>query len=212
MVACVGSLTWHLSKPHEFAEQEVAAILRETKNSTDEDSLYEPAASVLRDRWVKDNRFREYVVEVTANQGKRDTGGKWSRPDITVAGMTTHAYVPGRHFDVATFELKTLEGLDVTSVYEALAHRRAATRAYVLICVPEEAQKNQVVSSLLDQVDDEAKRHGIGFIVAGKIDDYGTWDERVEAVRIEPSPERLDEFIAVQLTVRAKEDIVRWFR
>jgi hypothetical protein len=177
---------------------------------TDEEKLYEPLAKVLREDWVKDNRFRESLVEITAKQGKRDTGGKWSRPDITVVGMTTYVYVPGRHFDVATFEVKPFDGIDVTAVYEALAHRRAATRAYVIFHVPDE--QREAVEVLLDQISDEAKRHGIGLIVIGKPDDYESWDERVEAIRIDPAPERLNDFIAVQLSDGAKQEIVQWFK
>jgi len=167
-------------------------------------------AKVLRERWVKDNRFRESLVEITAKQGKKDTGGKWSRPDITVVGMTTYVYVPGKHFDVATFEVKSADWIDVTAVYEALAHRRAATRAYVIVHAPE--QKSVAVETALDLVCEEAKRHGVGVIVVENLEDYGTWDERVEALRIEPAPERLNDFIAIQLSDGAKQEVVQWFK
>jgi hypothetical protein len=179
-----------------------------TEAQITEAELYEPIAKVLKQRWVKDNRFRDSVVEITAKQGKRDTGGKWSRPDITVVGMTNYIYVPGKHFDVATFEVKSADWMDVTAVYEALAHRRAATRAYVIIYVPEE--KRGMVDPLLDQVCEEAKRHGVGVIVVETLEDYETWDERVEAVRIECSPGRLNDFIAVQLSEGAKQEILQW--
>ncbi len=177
-----------------------------------EDALYEPMARVVREHWVKDSRFRESLVEITAKQGKRDTGGKWSRPDITVVGMTTYVYVPGRHFDVASFEVKAADSIDVTVVYEALAHRRAATRAYVLLHVPEDQQEIPAIESLLDQVCEEAKRHGIGVIIAAEPDDYETWDERVDANRVDPSPERLNDFLAIQLSDGAKQEIVQWFK
>src|SRR5271157_3626730 len=105
--------------------------------------------------------------------------------------MTTYVYVPGRHFDVATFEIKAADWIDVTAVYEALAHRRAATRAYVILNVPESQQQLSQVESLLDQVCDEAKRHGIGVIVVADASNYESWDERVEAVRGDPAPELL---------------------
>ena len=61
-------------------------------------------------------------------------------------------------------------------------------------------------------VREEAKRHGVGVIVIETLDDYETWDERTEAVRTEPAPERLNDFIAVQLTEGAKQEIVQWFK
>jgi hypothetical protein len=38
---------------------------------------------------------------------------------------------------------------------------------------------------------------------------YETWDERVEADRVPPDPERLDTFIAVQLTEKTRMKIVK---
>ena len=167
-------------------------------------------AKVLKERWVKDNRFRASLVEITAKQGKRDTGGKWSRPDIAIVAMTSYLYVPGKHLDVVTFEVKGADWIDVTAVYEALAHRRAATRAYVIFHLPED--KKDKIEPILEQVCEEAKRHGVGVIVIETLDDYETWDERVEAVRTEPAPDRLNDFVAVQLTEGAKQEIVQWFK
>src|ERR1044072_1149451 len=107
-----------------------------------EDQLYDPVAKVLKDRWVKDNRFRASVVEVTAKQGKRDTGGKWCRPGVAVVAITSYVDVPGKHLDVATFEVKGNDFVDVTAVYEALAHRRAATPAYVIFHVHADKRLN----------------------------------------------------------------------
>ncbi len=120
--------------------------------------------------------------------------------------------MPGKHFDVATFEVKAFDAIDVAAVYEALAHRRAATRSYVIFHVPENRRDDQSIKEALEQICDEAERHGVGVIVASHPDEYDTWDFRVEASRTEPSPERLNEFIAVQLTDGAKEEITQWFR
>ena len=132
--------------------------------------------------------------------------------------MTSYLYVPGKHLDVATFEVKGTDWIDVTAIYEALAHRRAATRAYVVFHVPDD--KKAKVESILEQVCEEAKRHGVGVIVIEKLDDYETWDERVEAIRTEPAPQRLNDFIAIQLTdfiaiqltEGAKQEILQWFK
>ena len=120
-----------------------------------ESDLYEPIARVLRDRWVRDNRFRDHLVEITARQGARNTGGTWTRPDITLAGMTTFPFVPGKTFDVITFEVKPQEGVDVTAVYEALAHLRTATRAYVVFHVPD--GQREPLTEWIDRAAEEAK-------------------------------------------------------
>ena len=64
----------------------------------------------------------------------------------------------------------------------------------------------------LEEISVEAKRQGIGIIVATKPDDYEAWDERVEAARVEPDPNKLNDFIAVQVSDPAKEEIVKWFK
>lgn len=186
------------------------SAISEEESATCEEDLYPLIAKVLKESWVKDNRFRQSIVEITARQGKKETGGKWSRPDITVVSMTTYLYVPGKHFDVATFEVKPSNGFDVTAVYEALAHRRAATRAYVIVHVPEGTR--DATRPTLDQLCDEAKRYGVGVITIENPVDYASWDEPVEAVRIDPAPDRLSDFLSVQLSGGAKDEIVQWFK
>jgi hypothetical protein len=175
-----------------------------------ESDLYQPMAEVLRNRWAKEHRLDSLLVEITAAQGSRQTKGKWTRPDITAASYTTFPYVPGRHFDVITFEVKPHNMLDITVVYEALGHRRASTRAYALLHVPEDQE--QSLQTIVDDICAEAKRHGVGIVVAGQPNDYDTWEELVEAVRHEPDPERLNEFLAVQMSQGFREQIIKWFK
>ena len=189
-----------------------AAPVRAQVQEVAEADLYEPMAGVIRDHWAKDQRFGEYLVEITARQGRRDTGGTWSRPDIVVASLTTLLYIPGKHFDIVTFEVKPWFGLDVTSVYEALAHARAATRSYVLVHAPEDRENEDYGQRALERVADEAKRRGIGLITAAAPHDYETWEERVDAVYSEPSPHALNDFISLQFSDGAKQELTRWFR
>jgi len=195
--------------PAEDIDEEVpvAAVQEEAAKEAD---LYQPMADVIRSRWAQDYRLDSILVEITAAQGSRQTKGKWTRPDITVASYKTFAYVPGRHFDVITFEVKPYNFLDVTVVYEALGHRRASTRAYALIHIPDD--QRTAIQPLLDDICIEAKRHGVGILVAAKADDYDTWEELVEAVRHEPDPERLNEFLAVQMSQGFREQIIKWFK
>jgi hypothetical protein len=175
-----------------------------------EPELYSPIARVLDDKWTKDKRVESAIVQLTAQQGRRATGGRWTRPDVTVATLSTYPYVPGRHFDVVTFEVKPFDAIDVTCVYEALAHLRSATRSYVLIHVPEK-QADDLEETLLE-ICAEAKKHGIGVITFEAPSEYETWDERVEPVRREPEPRKLNDFLAKQFTQEQLEKIVRWFR
>jgi hypothetical protein len=174
---------------------------------TNESDLYKPILATLKSHWVKDNRIRDFVAEITAHQGRRETGGKWSRPDITLASYNTYPFVPGKHFDVYTFEVKTHDQLDVTAVYEALAHRRAAHYAYVFIGAPDNP-----LEAILEDIRVEADEHGVGLVVMSNASDYDTWEFLVDPVRADPDPADLNDFISAQTTTSFKDQIVHWCR
>jgi hypothetical protein len=181
----------------------------ETTQST-ENALYSPIAEVLRTHWVKDYRLRQSLVEITALQGRRATGGTWTRPDVVVIGVRIFPHLPGKYFDLFSFEVKPSWAVNVTAIYEALAHRRAATHAFAWFHVPE-ARASELADAL-DAIASEAKRFGVGVIVAARPDDYESWDVVVEATRVEPDPEGMNDFISVQLSAAAKDEIVAWVR
>jgi hypothetical protein len=174
-----------------------------------EASLYEPMRITLQSRWVQDQRFDQSVVESTARGGRR-ADGVWARPDLTCAAITSYTYVPGKFLDIVTFEVKPHFAVDLTAVYEALAHRRAATRSYVLLHVPD------ALLLALDQpitdICEEASKHGIGVIVAGDPTNFDTWNFREDAVRSEPDPSKVNIFIQTQLTQGTREQILKWLK
>jgi hypothetical protein len=169
--------------------------------------LYGPMRTVIEKEWALDHRTEPLAVEVTALQGGKATGGLWSRPDIVSIEVRTFAYVPGKHLEIVTFEVKAAHAINVQAVYEALAHRRSATRSYVLLHVPNDQAAD--LEQLVADVTNVARSHGIGVVTAADPGDYQTWDERAEAARVEPDPERLDTFIAVQLSDKTRMKIVK---
>jgi hypothetical protein len=172
--------------------------------------LYSPIASVLRNQWSKEQGFDNYLVEITAKQGSRYTGGKWTRPDIIAVGYKTFPYVPGRYLEVISFEVKPTSCIDVAAVYEALAHRRASTRANVIAHIPNGQRKDY--QPIVDAICDEAKKFGVGVILADDPTNFNTWEVLLDADRVEPDPNRLNEFIAQQATPELKDQMVRWFK
>jgi alkanesulfonate monooxygenase SsuD/methylene tetrahydromethanopterin reductase-like flavin-dependent oxidoreductase (luciferase family) len=77
-------------------------------------------------------------------------------------------HVPGKFFDIITFELKPFDSMDVTAVFEALSHRRAATQAYVWLHVPAGEASNADLIALLKRIEEEASRHGAEMIVGAR--------------------------------------------
>lgn len=170
-----------------------------------EEEFYDRIERVLRSSWAKHMRFTWCHIETTAKQGRRATGGKWSRPDLTAISLDRYRYVPGEHLEVWTFEVKTLDQLDVTAVYEALAHARRATRSYVLVV----GARAKVIDAeeRLRVATEEAERHGIGLFVVEDPDDFERWDERAEPERLKTDLKRLNDFIAEQLSEEACSDL-----
>ncbi|MYR07757.1 hypothetical protein GTV32_16255 [Gordonia sp. SID5947] len=159
--------------------------------------------AALQNEWAEDRGFQ--AIEETAHQGRRRTGGQWTRPDLVAVGMKTFKHVPHQQFEIVTFEVKPMAYLNGIAVFEALAHRRASTHAYVLIEVRNilaEAHRQQ-----LDAVKRTAIEHGVGVIVFDDPADYETWDEIVVAQRSETSPELLNDFIETQVSQAGQQAI-----
>lgn len=172
-----------------------------------EDLLYDPMLSVIDGDWAQDRRSSPVGVEITARQGRRATGGTWSRPDLLMIKIKTYEIVPGKYLEVTTFEVEPVGAIDVQAVYEALAHRRSATHSYVLLHVPPERESE--LSERIKDLGIVARSHGIGVVVAGKPDDYSTWEEVEEAQRVEPDPERFDRFVATQVSEKLRRKVAR---
>jgi hypothetical protein len=183
-------------------ESPIAQVLPTPQSFLGELSLYEPMREAISSGWSMDNRWElgDFVVDITGKMGSAATG-KWARPDITFLGIRRYAFVPAKYFEVITFEVKPSNDFNVTCVYEALGHRRAATRSYSLIHIPEfddefESQDPKpIYARNLQEIVEEAKKHGIGVIVAQDPSSYDTWYELAEASRSEPDPEKLNEFL-----------------
>jgi hypothetical protein len=173
-----------------------------------EAQLYEPICKVLSTEWVREMRIEpdQIYFEITAKQGKKATGGTWTRPDITAVSVRTFQHLPGKYFDVWTFEVKPIEALDVTAVFEAASHASRATRSYALLQIPEESGYGE---EIIERCTRDATRLRVGLITFSSESDFKTWETKVEAPRLETAPEALDEFIGY-LSEIAKKRIAQW--
>ncbi len=192
-----------LDDPAKAANLAVEAVQRE-------DSLYDPLSAVLKGAWARDRRSQLLAVEIIARQGRRATGGTWSRPDIVPVEVLNLLYIPTKILEVVTFEVKPSDAIDVQCVYEALAHRRAATHAYVMLHVP--TDKQTALMETLQTVVGAARGHGVGVVTFSDPADYSTWEELNIAERVEPDPERLNQFVETQLPEQVKTKLARELR
>ena len=172
-----------------------------------EADLYSPIKATLETSWAKERQIEPLAVEVTASQGRKATGGRWTRPDLVSVAVRTYRYLPGKYMEVVTFEVKPSDAITVTAVYEALAHLRSATHAYVIYHVPDDDAES--VKQVIEEARRVGRAHGVGVITMGHPTDWDTWNELEEARRVEPDPDRLDEFISVQVSSEAHDRIAR---
>ena len=183
-------------------------VVKAIRNSP-EAQLYEPLLAVLQNEWAREMRIEQDQIhfEITARQGKKATGGRWTRPDITAVSVRTFQHLTGKYFDAWTFEVKPIEALDVTAVFEAASHASRATRSYALLQVPTGSSDDY--ADIIDRCVREAARLRVGLITFSSPSDWTTWETKVEAPKLDTAPEALDEFVG-HLSDAAKTRMARW--
>jgi hypothetical protein len=170
-------------------------------------TLYDPAVKQLQKSWQRRRQLDQCHCETTAQQGRRDTGGSWSRPDITAVGYKKYEYIPDKILEVFTFELKAAYDVSIKGVMEALAHREAATRSYVIYYT---ADRDFDAFPEASRIEELAARHGIGVIAASDIENFDTWEEVTTAKRSTPDPDNLETFIKRTLSEDARSKLRKW--
>lgn len=178
----------------------------EQEEYKDEADLYPAVHKTIVDSWVKNYQIEDFVCQVTANQGGRNTGGKWTRPDITLVAVRVYPFVPGKSIEVISFEIKPWNNLDVAGVFETASHSDFAHRSYLLIHAP-----GTVDESAYERLEQLAERFGVGLVTFEDPVDWGSYNIRIEADHRLPDPALMCRFISEQLT-KYKEKIQRMIR
>lgn len=186
-------------------QSKIEQLVREAEN---ESKLYEPVKNYLENHWSILRGFNGFVCEITAHQGRRDTGGSWSRPDISFIAFKNYEFMPEKILEVCSFEVKHSNDISVKGVMEALSHREAAHRAYVIYNTSGREFFDYPESKRIEEI---SSRYGIGVFAAKSIEDSNEWAEIVSASRSNPDPEVVDTFISRTISDSAKTKIRKWF-
>jgi len=173
-----------------------------------EADLYQPFKIAIETGYVPDNDLKPWICEITASQGRKNTGGRWTRPDVALIAQQTFPYVPNKIFQVITFELKPDLGTALDGVFEASAHSAFAHRSY--LAFPNSPDYDD--SPLYDRIHAECERFGLGLILFEDVRNWDTYDFQVPAKFKEPDPQAVNDFIKTQISEKSREDIQRWFR
>jgi hypothetical protein len=171
-----------------------------------ERDLYTPMKQNIQAKWIKRFAFDQVLVEETHSQGSRNTGGTFTRPDITVAGIRRYVYLPKR-LEIVTFEIKPEEAVNITGVLEALAHKEGAHRSYVIYSVARTVFDEAVESERILEL---SQKYGIGVVLAENPEAVETWEMVLDAARHEPDPARLDRFLGDLPSESMKKTLSKW--
>lgn len=169
-----------------------------------ESKLYEPFLKALENGYAPENNITRFVSEITAGQGRRPTGGKWTRPDITLIAVRTFSFVPGKRLEVVTFEVKPDQDVAFDGVYEAIAHSAFAHLAFLAVHV------SGVKKDPDERILQECKRFGIGYITFTDPENYDTFETVINPSFEDPDPYAVDKFISNQIS-SANRDRLREF-
>lgn len=180
----------------------------EVLEAVSESSLYEPFHKATKEGYTKDNRLKRFISEITAHQGRRATGGKWTRPDVTLVAVRTYQFTPGKRIEVITFEVKPDLDSALEGVYEALAHSAFAHRSYLAVDVREFKGDQDIPD---ERIIPECNRHGVGYIAFEDVGDYNTYDIVSPAKLKDPDPEEVDNFIKKQISSQNQDELRELF-
>jgi hypothetical protein len=139
-----------------------------TGNAEVETDHYPRVVEKLQKQLSQD--FNNVVIETTAFQGGKTTGGKWSRPDILAITLQKFEYVAADEFILRSYEIKRSDTVDTDAVAEAAAHKRAAQLSYLLI-VPngDDMSIFEPTNNKRRSIERECLKSGVGLVL---ISDY----------------------------------------
>jgi hypothetical protein len=168
-----------------------------------EAQLYEAFHETIRQDWVEVYDITDYVSEVSAHKGRKVTGGKWTRPDVTLVSVGNYPFIPGKSVEVITFEIKPADVYGVEGVYETASHSAFANKSYLALHTP----KNQTdTEDFLERLEKEAVRFGVGLITFEEPAKWDTFEVVVEAQHKIPAPRDANEFLS-RLKTEAKQTL-----
>lgn len=161
-----------------------------------EKDLYKPFTDTLKDYWAKDNDLKNYIIEITACQGRKDTGGKWTRPDITMVDVKAFSFYPNKILEVITFELKPSDSIGIEGVFETAAHSLFAHKSYLVLHYPKEQYEQD---ELIETIRTRCEMFGVGLILFKDPNKWDTVTTVLEAKYNSPDPKEVNQFIKQQI-------------
>ena len=195
----------------EVKEDEKPKTLASEKKETykDEKSIYKDFLQTIESKYTKDMGIKNFVCEDTSSQGRRDTHGLWTRPDITLIAVNTYSYYPGKVMDVITFEIKHHKNISIAGVFETASQSRYATKSYFCLYLPSGLSDKE---EGYERIQNECERFGVGLMYFTDPKNYDTFEILVKPNRNEPDPAEINDFIVLQINDKNKNKLAEMLR
>ncbi|MBP7241187.1 hypothetical protein [Amaricoccus sp.] len=165
---------------------------------------YDPIISQIEAHWNDQLGYTKVFCAKTALQGRRTTGGKWSRPDIILCTISDWIFSSRHEGEVRTIEVKRFETLDVLAVYEALSHKSRSHYAYLMI-VNFPSALNSDEKSLFDNVLAVAGKNGIGVITAVDSSNWSTWSFELSPAKSDADNQSIHQLLMDQFPAERRD-------
>jgi hypothetical protein len=154
--------------------------------------------------WTEQPGFTHVFGSITAAQGRRVTGGRWSRPDLVLCTVSDWIFSSRPEGEVRTVEVKRYGSLDVLAVYEAVSHKSRAHYSYILVVnFPDQLNPDQEAD--FDAVLSAAGKHGIGVITAKDSKDWSTWKFELDPGRSDTDHQAVNQLLLDQVSPQVRE-------
>ena len=175
------------------------------KKRIKENELYAPFIKVVKDYRVKEYDIDDYLIDNTSSQGKKRTGGKWTRPDVSLISIKSYQYIYGKIMEVITFEIKPEDSYGVESVFETASQSVFAHKSFLCIHLTQGKPETEDFDRIIRQ----CELFGVGLIVFEKPEDWETYEVVVDPKRKDPDPNEVNLFIKQQMSESTRESLSR---
>ena len=167
---------------------------------------YKPVIKQIQQHWTDERDVKHVYVALTAHPGSVPTGGRWSRPDITLCTVSEWIFSSRPEGEVTTIEVKVFnDQLDIVGVHEALAHKSRSHYSYLMIVKfrtekldSEQEEDFDKIRENYDRIRVAAASHGIGIITVPDSNDWSTWKFPLEPTRSDADRQEINEFLLNQ--------------
>ncbi|MBR9970846.1 hypothetical protein [Magnetospirillum sulfuroxidans] len=146
--------------------------------------------------WMVKNIYGPHGVTGRILRATHDKklSGKWSTPDFSGLCVHNFQHTKTKRVEIVTFEIKYApKQFNVSCVYEALAHTRAAN--YGILFFYDDPLNGKIDADAFDEIKMECLRLGIGMVISQYPCDINCWNYVVPARSFNPDPRRVDAFI-----------------